>query len=149
MKNLILAIALFVCACDSGSYVTNTDIVDALQAGEIVNINDGEASINGIVVGELSDPLVTGCFGIPTCVKMEPSDTSRGIIKISTDDFSYYAEVGSQEPPTGYTYFVSTYYSPYWATTGAYTEIRGLVDAAGYGDERVAYCSTSPERCVE
>jgi hypothetical protein len=150
MKWIALVIVVSLCACEPETKkVDENFIVDAMQDGKIVTVEKEDVIINGVVVGELSEPLTTGCFSIPECVRMD--EVNRGIIKKLTDDFSNYAEAEAQSPPTGVTYFLTTYYGPYWATNGTYTAMRALITATGgeYPGKRVGWCNNHPERCVE
>ena len=147
MRNVFLALSLVLAlcgCCDDCEEITSDSLIkESLLAGDIVTIEtDDTILINGIVIGKKSAALTTGCFGIPECVAM--NEVNRGIIKKSTDDFSNYDNFA-----TGTTYFLTTFYCPYWAHVSNPTAMNALIMAAGYGDKKNAYCLLFPAKCAE
>ena len=104
-----------------------------------VRIDDGQSTtmvsfefntmplIDGISIFARKRCLTTGCFSIPTCVRMD--ELKKATIRISEDDFAVYNEIDN----TGILYFLDTYYAPYWYSNELWQIFRNEVDNYGGG----------------
>jgi len=147
---LALCLSISLISCEEDEQVDDNFIVSALKSAHVVTIDaEQTVRIGGIIVGTYTGAVTTGCFGIPTCVRMD--EVNRGIIKKDIDDFSLYAEAEAASPPDGVSYFLTDFFGPYWATNGTYQSMRGLINATGgtYPGKRVGWCNNHPARCVQ
>ena len=171
MKYLLIVwivFSLFGCKDDSKEITDRAVIVKALTNGDLVHVRKNRnMEVNNAVVGRVSAGLmdvvhplwkggeskdvkavVTGCFSIPECVKIESSDKHRGIIKISNDDFTVYDD--DEYLYGAVTYFFTSFYNPYWSNSLPAAAFRGMVNAANggaYANKRSGCCANNPEKC--
>jgi hypothetical protein len=173
MKYLIFAIFVFfaLVGCDHDCKVVDENfIAAALKEGNIVEIDNDVVSVNGIRQGIFANPfwlikekktgITTGCFSIPECVRMDETK-ARGVVKISTNDFSTYVENGSEQCPgdiTSVTYFLDTFYSPYGAVSSDRNQLRNAIKNQvglwnGHPDlpgKRLGWCvEKNPHTCYQ
>ena len=118
--------------------------VDFSRQVKFIFTQDASIELHG-VLGIFHRSLETGCFEIPTCVKID--DKHRGIIRKLPDDFDIYDDM---EEVTGTTYFMSDFFEPYWAGNAAPQAFRNQVDNHGggkYQNKRQGCCANNPEKC--
>ena len=155
MKNVFIVLCLFVLSCCDPCEVSepeaNALIKAALLDGSAVTVweesDHKSIEIDGIIQFTTSKKaLTTGCFSIPTCVRID--DDYRGIIKISEDDFIMYDE--KEFYGSSVTYILNTSYSPYWVGNGNATAFRNVVKNHGggaYENKRKGCCANNPSKC--
>lgn len=147
---MYFVVCLFFClfGCDEPKNIDTTPVIeDALLSGDFVQLSDAEYDglrdvlINGVTVGTSYKSIQTGCYGIPDCVGLDESNV--GLVKISLDDFVYYGEESSPDPPSGVLLFLTRFYSPYWYTNANYHSFRnqaGLKEGDSYHGKRLGWC---------
>lgn len=122
-------------------------IAGSILAGDIVTVtevgDDKEIKIDGLTVAVTKSAITTGCFGIPSCVRMD--EPNRGVVKSDIDDFVFMDNYA-----TGVTYFSDVYYTPYWAQApaAAYHAMDALIMAQGYRERRNGWCREHAAKCV-
>lgn len=98
---------------------------------------------NFLEVDESKFTIEYGCFGIPTCVKLD--EERRLVWRISTGEI-----VGFCLDCSGYTYFLTTFYDFIYADYDQCDQFwEDIENEAGMLDKVNNFCIEFPENCIE